>query len=416
MKAARRGRTAGRACETKTAAPAGGARVARLETMPGVEGPPRSAGFRLSARRLRFGGVPARSSFVRIVEFDAVGLNRVAGQRTELPGRLRALDGVVDRRWGVYPPGASRIPPSRRPRAFGCDPASRGPVPPGSIRWRSTLAGRSLRRTTLNPPGSGTTPSPRRRPRRRPRRTAIPGSLNRPAFNSSISYASAFRLCWASFNHTGTACRMPFGVTGGRSPRRPARRLVDRMDLHALGLDVPGERQLLLQVPEPVGVGLDHDAVIDVVGVVATVDQLPRVPFGVRGVSDEHQHVDVASLVWRRPGPSSRRTPRVVSAARRARSSVGRGSSRATVSRCVRASEGPGAATGARFRSSVSGVSDVPVTTCLVAACWPCRAPCRVGAPSVLNRPDPTPARRACRTRGASTIGLAVPGVTVHPI
>lgn len=66
------------------------------------------------------------------------------------------------------------------------------------------------------------------------------------------------------------------------------------MDLYALGLDVPRERELLIEVPEPVGLGPDYEVVIDAVGVVVAVAQLPRVPCRDRGVSDEHQHVDIA--------------------------------------------------------------------------------------------------------------------------
>ena len=74
------------------------------------------------------------------------------------------------------------------------------------------------------------------------------------------------------------------------------------MDLDALGLDVPGKRQLLLQVPEPVGLRPDHDVVVDAVGVVVAVDQVPCAPCGVRDVSDEHQDVDVARRSGVAPG------------------------------------------------------------------------------------------------------------------
>ena len=48
-------------------------------------------------------------------------------------------------------------------------------------------------------------------------RAAMPGPWNRPSFSRSISYLSTFRSLRASVSHTGSACRMPFRVTGGRS-------------------------------------------------------------------------------------------------------------------------------------------------------------------------------------------------------
>ena len=93
-------------------------------------------------------------------------------------------------------------------------------------------------------------------------------------------------------------------LPGHRRPiaRRSPRRLVDRMDLDALRLDVPGERQLLLHVLAPVSLGPDHHVVVDAVGVVVAVDQVPRFPYGVRGASDEHQDVDVARRSGVAPG------------------------------------------------------------------------------------------------------------------
>ena len=49
-------------------------------------------------------------------------------------------------------------------------------------------------------------------------RAAMPGSFNRPSFSRSISYLSVSRSLRAAGSHTGKACRMPFRVTGGRSP------------------------------------------------------------------------------------------------------------------------------------------------------------------------------------------------------
>ena len=48
-------------------------------------------------------------------------------------------------------------------------------------------------------------------------RAAMPGWLNRATSVPLISSASASSLR-ASSSHTGTACRIPFRVTGGQSP------------------------------------------------------------------------------------------------------------------------------------------------------------------------------------------------------
>ena len=76
---------------------------------------------------------------------------------------------------------------------------------------------------------------------------AMPEPFNRPSFSRSISYLSTFRFLRASVSHTGSACRMPFRVTGGRSPGGLLAGRWTRMDLDSVGFDVPRERQLLVE-------------------------------------------------------------------------------------------------------------------------------------------------------------------------
>ena len=94
-----------------------------------------------------------------------------------------------------------------------------GPSTPGSIRCRSTLSGRSLRRTILTPLMRHHAMA-EKKTASKAGRAAMPGSSNRPSFSRSTWCSSVSRSLRASFSHTGTACRMPFRITGGRSPGR----------------------------------------------------------------------------------------------------------------------------------------------------------------------------------------------------
>ena len=112
-----------------------------------------------------------------------------------------------------------------------------GSSAPGSIMWRSTLAGRSLRRTTVTPRFRHHAIA-EKKTASKARRAAIPGSLNRSAFGASISYATRP----VSWRHAGRAepgsasdlhrfltvsIRLPRGACRTGGPR-------------AIGLAVPG--------------------------------------------------------------------------------------------------------------------------------------------------------------------------------
>ena len=116
------------------------------------------------------------------------------------------------------------------------------------------------------------------------------------------------------------------------------RRLIDRVDLYSLGLDVPLERQLALEILEPSGFGAGGDAVVHFL-VVRRARRCPRCGLrvsrclrAVRVVLDDDEDVKIALGSPRRRGPLIRR-PRFALAECRGSLSVGRCSSRASVAR-----------------------------------------------------------------------------------
>ena len=79
-----------------------------------------------------------------------------------------------------------------------------------------------------------------------------------------------------------------------------------RVELDALGLDVPWERQLRSESFEPVGQGSRVDAVVDLEGVGGLVRQFLGRALGVGAISDQYQDVEVALATGRPPtGPGS---------------------------------------------------------------------------------------------------------------